>query len=106
MKELVDNRTINYQTVQTIDISPLKIFFSIVVILSFVLLLIWSRINFIAESYKMSELTSQSQKLNEQIVQYNLEIATLKSRNRIEKIAKTKLNMEYPDSSQIVTIDR
>lgn len=54
MKELVDNRAIDYQTVHTITISPLKIFFAIAVILILILILIWSRIDFIAESYKLS----------------------------------------------------
>ncbi|MGB9734857.1 MAG: cell division protein FtsL [bacterium] len=106
MKEFVDNRTIDYQTVHTVTVSPIKLFIAMIVVFSLVLLLIWSRVNFVAEGYKMSELTEQAQKLNEQIAQYNLEIATLKSRNRIEKIAKTQLNMDYPDSSQIITINK
>lgn len=105
MKEFVDNR-VNYQAVQTVTTSPLKLFIVIIVILFLVLILIWSRVNFIAASYKMSALTEQNQKLTEQIAQYNLEIATLKSRNRIERIAKTQLNMDYPDSSQIIMIKK
>lgn len=106
MKAYMDNRAIDYQTVPSISIAPFKILLTLAVVLFFVLILIWSRINFIAASYRMSDLTSQTQKLTEQIDQYNLEIATLKSRNRIEKIARTKLNMVYPDSRQLISIDR
>ncbi len=106
MKAYMDNRAIDYQDVPTISVSPFKILVTLAVILVFVLILIWSRINFIAASYTMSELATQTQTLNEQIAQYNLEIATLKSRNRIESIAKTRLNMVYPDSRQLISIDR
>ncbi len=106
MKAYVESRAIDYQTVPSINISPFKILTILAVILFFILILIWSRINFIAASYRMSNLTLQTQKLNEQIAQYNLEIATLKSRSRIENIARTRLNMGYPDSRQIISIDR
>ncbi len=106
MKAYVDNRAMDYQTVPAISISPFKILLTLAVILFFILILIWSRINFIAASYRMSNLTLQTQKLNQQIDQYDLEIATLKSRNRIENIARTRLNMGYPDSRQLISIDR
>ncbi len=106
MKAYMDNRAIDYQDVPAISVSPFKLLITLAVILVFVLILIWSRINFIAASYTMSDLTAQTQKLDEQIAQYNLEIATLKSRNRIENIAKTRLNMVYPDSRQLISIDR
>ena len=106
MKAYVDNRAIDFQAVPTIRIAPFKILITLAVVLFFTLILIWSRINFIAASYRMSALSLQTQKLNEQIAQYNLEIATLKSRSRIETIAKTRLHMVYPDSKQLLSIDR
>ncbi len=106
MKAYADNRAIDYQAVPAISIAPFKILITLAVILFFTLILIWSRINFIAASYRMSALALQTQNLTEQIDKYNLEIATLKSRSRIETIAKTRLNMVYPDSKQLLSIDR
>ena len=106
MKAYIDNRAIDLQAVPAISIAPFKVLMTLAVILFFTLILIWSRINFIAASYRMSALAAQTQKLDEQIARYNLEIATLKSRSRIETIAKTRLHMVYPDSKQILSIDR
>ncbi len=106
IKAYADNRAIDYQTVHAISISPAKILIVVAAVLFFTLVLIWSRINFIAASYSMSSMTSETQKLSQQIDQYNLEIATLKSRNRIENIAKTRLNLSYPDPAQIILIDK
>ncbi len=101
-----NSRGLDYQSVRTISIQPYKLLITVAVILLFTLLLIWSRIGFIAENYNMSAIASETQKLTQQIDQYNLEIATLKSRNRIENIARARLDLRYPDTKQIILIDR
>lgn len=101
-----DNRAIDYQDVHTVRISPSRILIVVSVILFFTLILIWSRINFIAASYRMSSLNVETQKIDQQIGQYNLEVATLKSRSRIERIARTRLNLVYPDARQVILIDK
>ncbi|MCL4558480.1 MAG: cell division protein FtsL [Deltaproteobacteria bacterium] len=101
-----NSRAIDYQKVDAISINPYRLLVTAIVILGFTLILIWSRVSFVAENYRMSAVASETQALTQQIDQYNLEIATLKSRARIENIARTDLGLGYPGPKQMVLIDR
>jgi len=83
--------------------------FSTVVIFGAVLLLValiyvGSHIRMTQLEYGIAhELIVKQQALEEQ-KKLKLELAMLKSPQRIESIAKNKLQMSYPDSGQVITL--
>ena len=50
-----------------------------------------------------AQLSEKEQKLEEQ-KKLRLELAMLKSPQRIEGVAKTKLHMSYPESNQVIVL--
>ncbi len=104
--EYANSRVIDDQRVDAIRIDPYKLLATAIAVLVFILVLIWSRVDFVAENYTISAEASKTQALTQQIDQYNLELATLKSRARIEEIARTRLGLRYPGPQQIILIDR
>ncbi|MBN1471076.1 MAG: cell division protein FtsL [Syntrophaceae bacterium] len=82
---------------------PTFIIFAIV--LMFVALIyVGSHIRMTELEYSIAaELSIQGQKLEEQ-KKLKLEHAMLKSPQRIESIAKSKLQMSYPDNDQIIVL--
>ena len=52
-----------------------------------------------------AELNAQEQKLEEQ-KKLKLEYAMLKSPQRIENIARSKLQMSYPDNDQVIVLKK
>ncbi len=106
VKAYVDAHSTDYQSGYTLSLSPVKLLTAFAVVLIFVLFLIWSRINFIAEGYRISSLNQEIQKLEQETDQYNLEMATLKSRSRIESIAKNKLHLVYAAPDQVILLNR
>jgi len=106
IKAYAANKPIEYEHAQTVTISLFRLLLTLALVLSFSLILMWSRINFTAASYKRASLVRETQQLSRQIDRFNLEIATLKSRSRIERIAKARMNMGYPTAEQIIVINR
>jgi cell division protein FtsL len=77
----------------------------------FVLLLIlaslfyvWSRVQVIQLGYEISSALKEEKKLVDANRRLKLEIATLKSYSRIEKIAVEELKMSKPDAAQVIVI--
>lgn len=82
---------------------PTYIFFAIM--LMFVALIyVGSHIRMTELEYGIAaELSAQEQKLEEQ-KKLKLEYAMLKSPQRIENIARNKLQMSYPDNDQVIVL--
>jgi cell division protein FtsL len=68
------------------------------------LFFVWSRIQVIQLGYEISLALKQERTLTEGNKQLKLEIATLKSYARIEKIAVEELSMSKPRSDQVIVI--
>ena len=62
---------------------------------------IWSRIQIVQYGYDINSLRNRHQQLLEENKRLNVEVATLKSPNRIEPIAQQKLKMQSPKPEQI-----
>ena len=65
---------------------------------------VWSRIQVIRLGYEISSALKEEKALNEANKKLRLEIATLKSYARIEKIAAQELRMAKPKPEQVIVI--
>jgi cell division protein FtsL len=68
------------------------------------LFFVWSRIQVIQLGYEISQALKQGRTLDEGNKRLKLEIATLKSYSRIEKIAVEDLGLSKPKPDQVVVI--
>jgi cell division protein FtsL len=65
---------------------------------------VWSRIQVIQLGYEISNALKEERALNEESKKLRLEIATLKSYARIEKMAVEELRMAKPKPDQVIVI--
>ncbi len=68
------------------------------------LFFVWSRIQVIQLGYEISSALKEGRSLIETNKKLRLEIATLKSYARIEKVATEDLGMSKPRSDQVIVI--
>jgi cell division protein FtsL len=78
-------------------------FLTFLVIVS-ALFYVWSRIKVIQVGYEISNSLKEGRMLEETNKKLRLEIATLKSYARLEKIAVEELRMSKPKSDQVIII--
>jgi len=81
---------------------PFFIVLCLVMLLS--IFYVWPHIHMTELEYQVAEEMSMRQKLLEEREKLKIEYATLKSPQRIETIAREKLQMTYPDRDQVVNI--
>jgi len=68
------------------------------------LIYVWSHIHMTELDYQLArELSSREQLLEEQ-AKLKIELATLRSPQRIETIAREKLQMTYPEREQVIVL--
>lgn len=75
------------------------------IVMVLALLYVWSHIHMTELEYKIAEEMSIKQRLIEEQNRLKVEYATLKSPQRIENIAREKLQMFYPERDQVVIIN-
>ncbi len=68
------------------------------------LFFVWSRIQVIQLGYEISKALKQGKALEETQKQLRIEIATLKSYSRVERIAREELKMSKPKPDQVIII--
>ena len=68
------------------------------------LFFVWSRIQVIQLGYEISTVLKEGRSLAEMTKRLKLEVATLKSYGRIEKVAVEDLGMSKPKPDQVVVI--
>lgn len=73
-------------------------------LISITLVYVWFHIQATRLNYQIAEEIHDKNKLIEENRRLKVEIATLKSPQRIETIASVKLKMGYPKSDQVVYI--
>jgi len=79
--------------------------FVTLVLMAVALLYVWSHIRMTELEYKVAEEMTIKEKLIEEQNKLKVEIATLKSPQRIEAIAKEKLQMIYPTRDQYIILN-
>ena len=74
------------------------------VLMAVALLYVWSHIHMTELEYQIArELNSREQIMEEQ-TKLKVELATLRSPRRIETIAREKLQMTYPERTQVILL--
>ena len=92
---------------KTVTKSPNRIFFFILFLLLLIggsLFYVWSRIQVIQLGYGISNALKQERAWVEANKRLRVEIATLKSYSRIEKLAVEELRMAKPKPDQVIVI--
>jgi cell division protein FtsL len=79
------------------------IFISTVLMLV-LLIYVWSHIHMTELEYQIARELSSREQLIEEQAKLKVELATLKSPQRIETIAKEKLQMTYPGREQVILL--
>jgi cell division protein FtsL len=81
---------------------PFILLICLVMLLS--LFYVWPHIRMTELEYQIAEEMSVRQKLIEERDKLKIEYATLKSPQRIENIAREKLQMIYPERDQVINL--
>jgi cell division protein FtsL len=79
--------------------------FVTLVLMTVALVYVWSHIRMTELEYKVAEEMTIKEKLIEEQRKLKVEIATLKSPQRIEAITKEKLQMTYPTRDQLIILN-
>jgi cell division protein FtsL len=88
-------------------IKPTRLLLFILLILFFIggsLFYVWSRIQVIRLGYEISSVLKEEKVLTEANKRLRVEIATLKSYARIERLAVEELRMTKPKPQQVIVI--
>jgi len=78
--------------------------FAAFVLMAVALIYVWSHTHMTELEYEIAAEISTKEKLLEEQRRLKVEMATLKSPQRIEAIAKDKLKMSYPNQDQIIVL--
>jgi cell division protein FtsL len=74
------------------------------ILMAVALIYVWSHIHMTELDYQMARELSTRERLIEEQAKLKLELATLKSPQRIETIAREKLQMVYPEREQVILL--
>jgi|YelNatPaOPRAMG01_1025707.scaffolds.fasta_scaffold14965_7 cell division protein FtsL len=75
-----------------------------VLLLAVALIYVWSHVNMTKLEYQLAEEVSRREYLLEEQKRLKGEVAALKAPQRIELIARSRLDMCYPERDQVVMI--
>jgi cell division protein FtsL len=74
------------------------------VLMAVALIYVWSHIHMTELEYQVAREMSSQEQLTEEQAKLKVELATLKSPQRIETIAQEKLQMTYPGREQVILL--
>ncbi len=77
---------------------------TLLVMVAVALVYVWSHLHNTQLKYQIAEEMTVRDNLMEENRRLKMEIATLKSPQRIESIARDKLRLQYPEREQVVLI--
>ena len=77
----------------------------IALLLSVSLFFVWSRVQVTGLEYEMSQLQSTLRDLRQEKSNLRLEAASLRSPERIERVARQELHLRLPTADQVITVD-
>lgn len=77
---------------------------ALLVLVAVALVYVWSHLHNTQLKYRIAEEMTVRENLTEENRRLKMEIATLKSPQRIESIAREKLKLQYPEREQVVLI--
>ncbi len=94
---------INGFTLRRPNLVPVLVFISLLLLVS--LFFVWSRVQVTSLEYEMSQLETTLRGLRQEATNLSLEAASLRDPARIERVARTELNLRLPSSEQVITVD-
>ena len=94
---------INGFTLRRPNLLPVLCF--IALLLSVSLFFVWSRVQVTSLEYDMSQLQSTLRDLRQETSNLRLEAASLRSPERIERVARQELRLRLPSADQVITVD-
>ncbi len=74
------------------------------VLMAVLLIYVWSHIHMTELEYQIARELSSKEQFSEEQAKLKVELATLKSPQRIEIIAREKLQMTYPGREQVILL--
>jgi cell division protein FtsL len=74
------------------------------VLMAVALIYVWSHIHMTEMEYRIAQELGSQERLVEEQAKLKVELATLKSPQRIETIAREKLQMTYPGREQVILL--
>ena len=74
------------------------------ILMAVALIYVWSHIHMTELEYQIARELSSRERMTEEQAKLKVELATLKSPQRIETIAKEKLQMVYPEREQVILL--
>jgi len=74
------------------------------VLMTVALLYVWSHIHMTELEYQIARELSSREQIMEEQTKLKVELATLRSPRRIETIARERLQMTYPDRTQVIVL--
>jgi cell division protein FtsL len=74
------------------------------VLMAVALLYVWSHIHMTELEYQIARELSSAEQLKEERTKLKVDLATLKSPQRVETIARQKLQMTYPERVQVIML--
>jgi cell division protein FtsL len=74
------------------------------VLMAVALIYVWSHIHMTELEYRIAQELGSQERLAEEQSKLKVELATLKSPQRIETIAREKLQMTYPEREQVILL--
>jgi cell division protein FtsL len=74
------------------------------VLMAVALIYVWSHIHMTELEYQVAQEISSREQLIEEQAKLKVELATLKSPQRIETMAREKLQMTYPGREQVILL--
>lgn len=74
------------------------------ILMAVLLIYVWSHIHMTELEYQIARELSNKEQLSEEQAKLKVELATLKSPQRIEIIAREKLQMTYPGREQVILL--
>jgi cell division protein FtsL len=74
------------------------------VLMAVALLYVWSHIHMTELEYQIARELNSREQISEEQTKLKVELATLKSPQRIETIARDKMKMTYPEREQVIVL--
>ena len=93
---------INGFTLRRPNIVPVLGFIALLLAVS--LFFVWSRVQVTSLDYEISKLESTLRDLRQETSNLRLEAASLRSPERIERVARKELNLRLPSAEQVITV--
>ncbi len=94
---------INGFTLRRPSLLPVLGFIALMLAVS--LFFVWSRVQVTGLEYEISQLESSLRGVQQETSNLRLEAASLRSPERIERVARKELNLRLPSAEQVITVN-